>query len=258
MKIKSIFIVVLAALTLMGCGSEFGLANRFVAQSQMVQAAVYFPEEVLVTLIPDEEDTYSQVLDSLNQDLFLDVMYLAYADELNKYGVNVYVPDDPDRVAVDSRHWLVVLSKVEIQGLFTDYVDHLFDFIDEYDYSFSLNTVNVSSWFDVNDGEWLPTLYDEHNLMDDFSSYVTSDKVLGTQYHYSIKSIVNDDLYDYAVFLGKRYAAFTYDYMMNRSIGIGLKRKNETARYKLRWDPYEEAFYFQQEGEGFIELKAEN
>lgn len=256
MKTRNTIIGIVIALLFTSCGSEIWLASKFVVQSHKAQAAVYFPESAQVTLIPDGNGTYTSVLDSLNQDAFLDIMYLAYADEMNRYGVNVYVPEDPDNVPVDSTHWLVILSNMEIQGLFTDYVDHLFDFIDEYEYSFSLNTVNVASWFDVNDGEWHPTLFDEYNLVDDFNSYVTQSRADGAQYHYDIKTITNSDLYDYAVFLGKRYAAFTYDYMMNRYIGDELKKKNDTARFQLRWDPYEESLYFKEEG--FIELKAEN
>ena len=255
MKVKNIIIGIVIAITLSSCGSEFKLANQFVGQSRNMQVAVYFPEEAKVTLIQDNDGTYTQVLDSLNQDMFLDIMYSAYADELGRYQVNVYIPDDPDFVQVDSTHWLVLLSQVEIQGLFTEYVDELFDFIDEYAYNFSLNTVNVASWFDVNDGEWHPTLFDEYNLTDAFSSHVTYSRQEGTQYHYDITPLQLKDVYDFAVFLGKRYAAFTYDYMMNRYVETGMVAKQQLPRFKLRWDPYEKLFSFQQEGEGFIEVK---
>jgi hypothetical protein len=258
MKIRNIIIVVIAALVFSSCGSEFGLANKFVVQSHKAQAAVYFPESAQVTLIQNEEGSYSKVLDSLNQNAFLDIMYLAYADEMKTYGVDVYIPEDADNIPVDSTHWLVILSNMEIQGFYTEYVDHLFDFLDEYNYSFSLNTVNVASWFEVNDGEWHPVLFDEHNLMDDFESYVTNRRAQVAQYHYDIKPITNDDLYDYAVFLGKRYAGFTYDYMMNRYIEGAMKRKGGSPRFQLRWDPYDESFFFQEEGEGFIEVGTEN
>lgn len=257
MKTKSIIIGIVAMMVMAGCGSEFKLANRFIERSRQTQAAVYFPESAQVTLIQDDDGTYSEVLDSLNQNVFLDIVYLAYADEMKAYGVNVYVPEDPDHVPVDSTHWLVILSNMEIQGLFTDYVDYLFDFNNEYSYSFKLNTVNVAAWFDINDGTWRPTLYDEHNLMDDFHSRVTDGLTQNTQYHYEINTILADDVYNYAVYLGKRYATFTYDYIMNCYIGDEMKRENDTARFKLRWDPYEESLFFHTEEEGFIELKPE-
>ena len=258
MKIRNIIIGVFVALLFSSCGTEFGLANKFVVQSRKAQAAVYFPETAQVTLVPTEDGSYSNVLDSLNQDAFLDIMYQAYAKEMKSYGVEVYIPEDPDQVPVDSTHWLVILSNMEIQGLYTDYVDRLFDFMDEYNYTFALNTVNVASWFEINDGEWLPILFDEHNLMDDFESHVTNGGAQGAQYHYNITPITNADLYDYAVFLGKRYAGFTYDDMMNRYVDSALKRKGVSPRFRLRWDPYDNSFFFQEEGEGFIEVKGDS
>lgn len=236
------------------CGSEFKLAKQFVSQSPEVQMAVYFPEKAQVSLIQDEDSTYTQVLDSVNQDLFLDIMYAAYADELKRYNINVYIPDDPNAIQVDSVHWLVVLSKVEIQGLYTEYVDEFYDIVNDYVYSFKLNTVNVASWFDVNDGEWHPTLFDEYNLTDDFKSYVARNKTEGLQYHYNITPLVTKDVYDYAVFLGKRYAAFTNDYMMNRFVETQMETQRQMPRFKLRWDPYENRCLFQLEGEGFIQI----
>lgn len=255
MRIKNIIIAVLAVMTFASCGSEFRLANQFVNRSRDIQMAVYFPEEAQVTLVQGADSSYTKVLDSINQDLFLDVMYAAYADELERYNLNVYIPDDPDAVQVDSTHWLVLLSRVEIQGLFTEYVDELFDMTDDYVYTFPLNTVNVASWFDVNDGEWHPTLFDEYNLTDEFSSYVSRSRKDGMQYHYNITPISTKDVYDFAVFLGKRYAAFTYDYMMNRFVELGMEEEQKEPRFRLRWDPYEKTFSFQMEDEGFVVIE---
>lgn len=245
------------AVTLASCGTEFKLAKSFAEQSQRTRVAVYFPEAVQVTLIQDKEGDYTKVLDSVNQNMFLDIMYASYADALRQQGYDVYIPDDQDHIQVDSTHWLVILSKMEIQGLYTEYVDHLFDFLNEYNYPFALNTVNVASWFDINDGEWHPTLFDEHNLKDDFSSYVTRSRENGTQYHYNITPLKADDVYNYAVYLGKRYAEFTYDYMMNRYIESDLAKKSLYPRFKIHWNPVEKTYEYLLEDEEFIELKAE-
>lgn len=258
MKIVRIILGVVMAMTLAGCGTEFKLAKSFAEQSKNTRVAVYFPETVQVTLIQDGEGDYSRTLDSVNQNKFLDILYASYAEALRQQGLDVYIPDDPNQIQVDSTHWLVILSKMELQGLYTDYVDHLFDFLNEYDYSFALNTVNVASWFDVNDGEWHPTLFDEHNLMDDFSSYVTRSRESGTQYHYNITPLKADDVYNYAVYLGKRYAEFTYDYMMNRFIASDLEKKKLNPRFKIHWNPNEKTYEFLLEEEEFIELKTED
>ena len=96
MKIKHILIGFIAAIMLSGCGSEFKLANSFLWQSQKTKVAVYFPETAQVTLIQDTDGSYSQVLDSVNQNQFLDILYAAYADALRHYDLDVYIPEDQD------------------------------------------------------------------------------------------------------------------------------------------------------------------
>lgn len=258
MRIRNLLIGIVSALLLSSCSMEIKLANQFVAQSHQYKAAVYFPEAAKVTLIQNEEGEYTKVLDSLDQNAFLDIVYASYAEAMGDYGVEVYIPEDEDQVPVDSADWLVVVSQVEIQGLFTPYVDYLFDLIDTYEYTFPLNTVNVAAWFDINDGEWHPTLYCEHNLRDDFRSEVTHSWKEGAQYNYHIQTLKIDDVYNYAVFLGKMYAENTYNNMMNRFIKDKMEKENLIPRFQLRWDPYERSLYLLEEEEGFVELKGES
>ena len=254
MRIKELLIGIVVAVLLTSCSAELKLAKSFSQQTRGAQVAVYFPEAATVTLVQDEDGSFTKVLDSLNQDTFLDILYEAYAEGLRSFGLEVYIPKNQNNIQVDSTHWLVLVSKVDIQGKFTEYVDQVFDYMDMYEFPFSLNTVNVAAWFDINDGEWHPTLYYEHNLTDGFSSKVTRKKNTGTQYQYDIKPIVNDDLYHYAVYLGKQYAAYTYDNLLNRYVEAGMKKVNDTARYKLGYDPAENTYYILEEEEGFIEL----
>lgn len=256
-KIQIIGMISVMLMAFSSCSTEMKLASRFVKENPPVKAAVYFPEEAQVTLIPNEEGVYSHVLDTLDQNAFLDIMYAAYADELGRYGIEVVVPDDIEAVVTDSTYWMVLLSKVEIQGLFTSYVDYLFDLVNEYEFPFSLNTVNVASWFDINDGEWHPTQYYEYNLMEDFSSHVSMRGREGPQYHYDITPLKTSDVYDFAVFLGKRNAANTHSYMMNSYVRQEMAKTGAEPRFKMCWDPYEKTFYYLEEGEGFVEVRSE-
>ena len=250
---RCLLYLVLALGLLSSCNTELRLAKNFVQKYAPTRAAVYFPEKADVTLIQYKDGSYSNVLDSLNQDAFLDIIYAAYAEELRTYGVDVYVPDDPDNVQVDSLHWLILLSKVEIQGYYKDYVDHVFDLVDENDYIFPLNTVNVASWFDINDGEWGKTAYFEDERGDRFSSHVTG---FGSDctYHYSISPLLNDDIYNYAVYLGKIYAKYTYDCMMNRYIAAEMKKMGDTLDCRLRYDPRRGSMEYIEDEDGFIEF----
>ena len=255
---RLVFIALLLAVTLSGCQTDLKLAKNFVAERNNIQAAVYFPEQAEVKVEYNTQlGKKTEVLNGFSQDLFLDVMYGAYAEEMGRYGVEVYVPDDINNVPVDSTHWLVMLSRMEISGRITEYEDYLFSDTDEFSYKHHLNTVNVASWFEINDSVWLPVLYCEHNLMDGFDSKTDYSFWSGKlDYNYTIDTLKLDDVYNYAVYLGKLYAGYTYDYMMNDYVGAELKRKNLDYwnRYLLRYDPYKKQLRYAEDGDGFIEL----
>ena len=259
LHLKNYAVFIILGLLLSSCHIDLKLAKRYVAERNNIQAAVFFPEQAEVKVEYNPQlGRQTEVLNDFDQDLFLDVMYNAYAEEMAHYGVEFYVPEDIENIPVDSTHWLVLLSRVEISGRITEYDDYLFSEIDEFSYKYPLNTVNVASWFEINDGEWLPVLFCEHNLMDGFDSETDysfwSDRL---DYNFTIDTLKLEDVYNYAVYLGRLYAGYTYDYMMNRYVGEEMKRQNLDYwnRYMLRYDPYKKQLRYAEEGDGFIELK---
>ena len=252
-----IFIGLLMTLLLSSCQTEKKLAKQYMNSRPHIAAAVYFPEQAEVrTEYNPQLGKKTEVLKGFDQDLFLDVMYNVYAEAMSDYGVDVYVPNDPDNVQIDSTHWLVILSQMEISGLITMYEDYLFSEMDEYNYKHPLNTVNVASWFEVNDGNWRPVLFCEHNLMDDFDSKTDYSIWTNTiDYSFTIDTLSLKDIYNYAVFLGKLYAGYTYDYMMNCYIGKELKKQGYAYQIMLRYDPYKKQLHYAEEDDWFIEIK---
>ena len=257
MKKTLVLIGFLCVLVLTSCQTEKKLAKKYVAERPNIAAAVYFPDQAEVKVEYNAQlGKKTEVLNGFDQDMFLDVMYNVYAETMGDYGVEVYVPEDPDNVQIDSTHWLVMLSQMEITGLITVYEDYLFSDMDEYSYKHPLNTVNVASWFEVNDGEWKPVLFCEHNLMDGFDSKTDFSIWTNTiDYNYSIDTLELQDVYNYAVYLGKLYAGYTYDYMMNSYIGKELMKKGYAYQIMLRYDPYEKKFRYVEEDDCFIEIE---
>ena len=245
------------ALLLSSCQTEKKLAKQYLAERPHIEAAVYFPEQAEVKVEYNTQyGKQTEVLNGFSQDLFLDVMYNAYAQAMGDYGVNVYVPEDIDKVLVDSVHWLVMLSRMEISGRITEYEDYLYSDMDQYRYKHPLNTVNVASWFEINDGDWKPVLFCEHNLMDGFDSQVGysfwEDRI---DYSYTIDTLELEDVYNYALYLGKLYAGYTYDYMMNSYVGAELKKQGYAYQIMLRYDPYKKKLLYSDEDDYFIEIK---
>ena len=252
---KLIFIGLLFVLTLSGCQTELKLAKKYMAERPQIAAAVYFPEQAEVIVEHNTQlGKQTDVLQGFSQDLFLDVMYNAYAEAMGDYGIAVYVPENADNMQVDSTHWLVMLSRMEISGRITEYEDFLFSDTDEYSYKHPLNTVNVASWFEISDGAWKPMLFCEHNLLDGFDSKTDFSFWTGNlDYNYSIDTLQLKDVYNYAVYLGKLYAGYTYDYMMNSYVGKELKKKGYSYQLLLRYDPYRKQLRYADE-DGFLEV----
>lgn len=248
---------VFIALLMSSCQTELKLAKNFVAEKANTRVAVYFPEKAEVKVEYNTQyGKQTDVLQGFSQDMFLDILYGAYADMLRTYGLDVYVPEDADNVQVDSTHWLVMLSRMEISGRIIEYEDYLFSDTDEYSYKHPLNTINVASWFEINDGEWKPVQFCEHNLIDGFDSKTDYSFWLNKiDYNYSIDTLKLDDVYHYAVYLGKLYAGYTYDYMMNSYVGKELMKRNYLYQMLLRYDPYKKHLRYAEEGDGFVEIK---
>ena len=254
-RVKKLLLFVLLSLFFSSCQTEKKLAEQFVAEQTQTRVAVYFPEQADVKVEYNMQYGQTEVLQGFSQNLFLDVMYEAYADMLRVYGLDVYIPDDIDNVQVDSTHWLVMLSRMEISGRITEYEDYLFSDTDEFSYKHPLNTVNVASWFEINDGEWRPVQFCEHNLMDGFDSKANYSLWSGqVDYEYTIDTLKLTDVYNYAVYLGKLYAGYTYDYMMNSYVGAKTNNVNYYYNVMLRYNPYKKHLFYAEEGDMFIEI----
>ena len=113
----------------------------------------------------------------------------------------------------------------------------------------------MASWFEINDGEWKPVQFCEHNLVDGFDSKTDysfwENKI---DYNYSIDTLELKDVYNYAVYLGRLYAGYTYDYMMNSYVGDELKKKGYAYQLMLRYDPYKKQLRYAGEDDGFVEI----
>ena len=81
----------LLLLLVTGCQTELKLAKQYREERPVIEAAVYFPEKAEVKVEYNTQyERKTEVLDGFSQDLFLDVMYGAYAEALQAYDVDVY------------------------------------------------------------------------------------------------------------------------------------------------------------------------
>ena len=237
---KSLFLITLVVMFFTSCNTELKLAKQFVEQSQNIPVAVLFPEAADVKLEYNTQyEKKTEVLDNFNQDLFLDIVYNSYAEGLRDCGLDVYIPDS-DSILIDSTHWYVLLSQMEIVGRITEYEDYLFSDRNDYSYKYPLNTINVASWFEINNGQWLPILFNETNLIDKFASKTDYEFWSSNfDYKYTIDTLKLNDVYNFGVYLGKLYAGYTYNSLINKYVESEMmKQYNYYPSEYVKYDPY--------------------
>ena len=244
---------------LAGCSMEYRLANDFVAQSERAKVAVYFPQQIEFTNCRDTEHGAELVaLKDVSNERFLQIMHNSYLKTLEEYKLELYIPEDDNEIQVDSLHWLVSLSNMEVQEMVSLQEDAWIVGEERLTYDLFLNTVNTASWFELNNKEWSPLLYVERELKDDFDSKIDFSYFYDqVNYSYYIDTIQPDDVYSYAVFLGKLYAGYTYDYFLNEFVRAKMLEKDRHPSAYYRYDPYMKHLKRSVNGDRFVVIHNE-
>ncbi len=177
---------------------------------------------------------------NIDDSLLIANYILGFEKELANYNVKVY--DQGSSAAFmqsDSNAWMINIAQLELEEEDYEYRDETEYYGYVYYHDHLLKAVNVNSWFEINelnsnDGK-NNVYYATNTITDDLnSSYdfdIFTEKVV---YRYDIDSLDLPGLYEYVYLLGRIYATYTYDYLMNKYIsqkqGFPMK-KTELLRY---------------------------
>ena len=116
--------------------------------------------------------------------------------------------------------------------------------------------VNVASWIDLIDGEEAKFVYAEQSFYEQICDcYYTLDSLNNIVLNAEYDEFTIEDFYDFAVFLGKLYAGYSFDYFMNEYVKKEMKKKDMeySDDIYMRYDPYESYIYYTRRDK-FIEL----
>lgn len=260
--VSKILIIFLLSTMFVSCSPYKRLAYDFVKKSQSATVAFYVPEELKkmnerrdcdpdnVDLVLLEEDQLrdtiearTKIVNKIDDDIFLDVMYASFESALKDYDVVLEYHDE--QMKADSLHWYVNLSHMEVQ----EYIEHLishcgvegnFEF-------FSSTAVNVASWFEMDDGDTTKVVFTEQNYGGYIEDcYYTLDSLKNLVVNVDMQNVSIEGFYDFAVILGKLYAGYCYDFFMNEYVRKALVRKGKEIddNVYMRYDPYEKMVYF--------------
>ncbi|MGN0032261.1 MAG: hypothetical protein ACI358_00525 [Candidatus Limimorpha sp.] len=254
---KIYFLLLPMIMLLVSCSQHRNLAYKFVKDNTNAPVALFLPESLVkINLrddsIPEEMDTLPlqekitfleskiKVVDKIDDALFLDILYLSMVSTLNDYGLNVVASID-DSVSPYSP-WIIDIPRIEVTELndFKSCYGFLYD--EEFATFVPIDIVNVAAWFAFSENPEAPIYFTEQNLFSDYYCSFGSDEQGRVFAKYYVDTISVADFYRLAENLGRLYAGYCYDAMLNEFIEKNSRHSPDTLK-RFRYDPYERLFF---------------
>lgn len=274
--ISGILLAVSLTLLLSACSIERQIGRKYIARADSTSFLVLFPAEVFVVNKKNEnsdgsflfseaqKDTSlfrnSELLPFLNDESIIKPFKESFVQELSNYGFRVYDTTQMDQFMAIQYHSRVLnVAQIELQEYFTSYEDAVTVDDQVYTKVIYLNGINIGSWFEISpinevEKAKIPVLFATHDLTDRWNGYFVQRFLTGEiEYRLEIDSLQPDDVRNFAAYLGRLYAAYTFDYMLNREIKSKTPVQDQTDAF-YRYDPYQKRL-FVTETDKFIELE---
>ena len=256
---KLILILFAAVLLLLSCSEQQSVARRFVKNNRKTVVALYLPErlekrnlrndsipEYLADSSLQTQIAYLEkqvkVIDKIDDDKILDIIYLTMRSTLKDYGLTVEYWEN-ETSQPDTTHWVIEIPRIEIteaneKQRFCDWV-----YGNRYCLDVPIDWVNVATWFNLSNDTTATMTFTEQNYLNDtdvvFDIDYERNKVISKTY---CDTINIDGFYKFATILGRLYAGYCYDFMMNKYIDNHEVGTIDTIN-RYRYDPYERYFY---------------
>lgn len=275
MKIKLLRFIALSLL-LASCSVERKLASRLAVDTEGLAIMLISTDQIFADqltypdvedwdrLSPEEQDSVrlssSRIIKDLSGQQFLNIFKQSYTKELGRYGVKVFGESDlNDFHSWEGSSWLVNLAQVEVQEQQQIIRDEELVNGTLYTYDIPVNNVNIASWFEVarmnaSTDNSMEVMFASYDISDDYHGYFTQNFVTG-EVGYNLRSdtLNMDKFYLSVAFLGRLYAGYTFDYILNNRLKDQLDSEKRSGRY-FRYDPYRR-YLFPTERDRFLPLE---
>lgn len=259
MKRNVLILVIGAILLMLSCSEQHSVARRFVKNNRESVVALYLPNRLekrnlrndsIPGFLADSSlhtqiaylEKQVKVIDKVNDDKFLDVIYLTMKETLKDYGLSVEYWEN-ETLQPDSTHWVIEIPRIEITEVCEN--QQFCDWVYEHRYCVDVpvDLVNVATWFNLANDSTFTMTFTEQNYFNDtdviFDIDYQNSRVISKTY---CDTINIDGFYRFATILGRLYAGYCYDFMMNKYIDNHQVEPIDTIN-RYRYDPYERYFY---------------
>ena len=256
-KIHIIFILIILIST--SCTVEKNLALNYVnKKGEKKSVLIMVPDNIFKTnlktdilkdsanLSESEKDSIlfysSKYLQNISDSIFLENYVNSLIQEFNNYNFDVYLSNSIDSfLTIKTPAYIINLAQIEFEEDKIKFKDH----IEYYDGTFyktiNLNALNINTWFDItklNDKskKGIKTLYNSSTVTDKLDGvFVRNLLTYKVRYKYTLSEMKIDDIYKFAIELGKKHVSYFYDYLINDFIKNNLS-KNIKQEYFYHYD----------------------
>jgi hypothetical protein len=257
-----IFLIILILIS--SCSLERKIARQF--NQQAADISILTLRTDFVFKIPEKEIKGSnklpeEMLDSIrmsktlvlqhlhDEDEFLSNFFTQYVNELRRYGVKVYQHDEFESFfGVDTNAWVVNLAQLEIEEF--DYPFRVTEVFGGtmYTFDYTINGIIFNTWFElskVNDSDNAKPeiLFASNHIYDEFYGNFHQNFFTGeVTYRLKHDTITVEDFLNYTANMGRLYAAYTYDYLLNTHLDKNID-PNKRSQLWYRYDPYRKILF---------------
>lgn len=269
----SIFVLLIAIFY--SCSVESKFANNFVQKKNKGAVLVLSPDNVFKSNLKDsiiikhhllsqaQKDSLLQIsnfyLKFIDERIFVDNSLSYLKDELIQMGFQVYDEKSMDQfMLTNDSSYVLKLSQVEFEEGYGDRIKTEYYYDNPIDVKARVNFVNINSWFKLErknfPDEIFPLLYTSGSIMDGINVDFFYNEKEQFQYSYEIDTLSIKDFSGVPEILGKKYASYFYDYVMNISILENLP-VDKSPTYYFHYDPiYKKVYPLMDESDHFVEI----
>jgi hypothetical protein len=255
------FVILLSLFGLHSCAPEKKLAKSFV-DSGMKRSALLLATDnlfktslktdILDSLEFDDESRFdsvllanSEFLNDIDDVLFIQNFMLGIEKELKEFDFNVYKEEQMSQfMEVDSNAFVIYLAQLELEESYYPFKDQTEYMGSFYYHEHMLNAASLYTWFEiseVNKEKTKNVYFAEDVIVDEVDGEFTLDFFGGeVKYFYEIDTLKTNDLYKFAYNLGRKYAGYTFDLLLNNYIRENM---DNSPKYYLRYDPFYKNFF---------------
>lgn len=235
-----IFTIFLSVVILTSCYPEYKLAKSYIDSEQdhsiMILPIDYlFKTNLKVDEIKDttgmsewEIDSVlmanSMFLKDISDSIFLETFINSLIREFEQLGFNVYTENYIDSfLFFQTPAYIFNIAQLELE-------EHSFEFEDselirgiEYYKKLQLDAITINTWLEIStlnsDEEGRELFFADETIADIVDGHFGENLFTGqVKYNYRIVNMDEEIIYRYCELLGRRYAGYTYDYIMNEYV----------------------------------------